>query len=535
MSLRKKILISLVVIILLIISLLTLNSYMAREEGRYVQRLLGIHRQYTTLLDLKNEINQQLNEAQEIFIYGKALEERNFSKTSEAIRQSVAILADALPFEGSLDENNAELSHYQSESQQTLRILQTTYEDLYGELVLMTRLIQVGRKAKAQEHFQGEISSKFKKLFFQIDEWINIQKKELQATEAGFVRLNDRHNRTSFIALSAILLMVLIFSAIIVSLLGPRLNGLLKGTERIAKGDFSSAVSEKGNDELSRLSRAMNQMMYDLSASRKKLLEQSYYSGMADMVSGTLHNLRNSLSPVIVDLEIIGDELRDVSLERLKQAVREIGSPDTDPGRQRDLLEYLDLACAQLETKVPVIAGNLAAVRKKIDIVEKVLNEQSRYVEMERPLEDIDLGEVVSDSLGLVKKSYLDRVPVTIDASIAAIGTVRTQRIVLVQILANLIGNALESVIRSGKPDGRVTVRAARDEPGCIHIQVIDTGEGIDAEMLAKIFERGVSTSHEGYGLGLHWSANSVASLEGKLYAASDGVGHGAIFHLILS
>lgn len=534
MSLRKKILISLVAIILLIIALLTLNSYMAREEGRYVQRLLWIHHQYTTLLNLKNEVNQQLSEAQEIFIYGKALEDKNFSRTLAAIGQRVKALSDALPFEGPAAINNHELSSYQRASQQKLRTLRSTYEDLYGELVLMTRLLQVGRKAKAQEHFQSEISLKFKRLFSQIDEWVNIQKQELRETEADFVRLNDRHNRTSLVALSAILLMVLIFSAIIVSLLGPRLNGLLRGTERIAKGDFSTAVSEKGHDELSRLSRAMNQMMAELAASRKKLLEQSYYSGMADMVSGTLHNLRNSLSPVIVDLEMIGDDLQEVSLERIRKAVDEIGSPGNDPARHTDLVEYLNLAGAALEAKMSAIVDDLSSVRKRIDIIEKVLNEQSHYVEMERPLEDISLRELIEDCLGLVKKDYLDRGTVAADESVGAIGTVRTQRIVLVQILANLVSNALESIIRSEREGGLVTITAAINEQGRVHVRVIDNGEGIASDMLQKIFERGVSSSHEGYGLGLHWSANSVASLQGKLYAESDGPGCGATMHLIL-
>jgi sensor histidine kinase regulating citrate/malate metabolism len=50
-----------------------------------------------------------------------------------------------------------------------------------------------------------------------------------------------------------------------------------------------------------------------------------------------------------------------------------------------------------------------------------------------------------------------------------------------------------------------------------------------------KIFQRGFS-SKEGNmsGLGLHWCANAVAGMGGRIQAESDGPGHGAEFHVLL-
>ena len=516
--------------------MLTLNSYMAKKESRYVQRLLLIHHQYAALLNLKNAVNRQLSAAQEIFIYGKSKDESNFEETTELVREEAKRLFEAVSKEMTFEQADGQWQEHQAQGQQRIIALQHEYEDILREMLLMTRLIKVGRKSKAQDHFNNKIRVRFIEFFDQIDSWIEIHRQELVNTETGFISINLRQNNNSMVALSAILVVVLVFSGMIAYLLGPRLRQLLRGTERIARGDFSTPVPEKGNDEFSQLSKSMNLMMSDLSTSRKKLLEQSYYSGMADMVSGTLHNLRNALSPVIVDLEIIEKEMGDINLKRLHHDADELGSSENNHERKQDLLEFLKLSLENLEGSIPELASSLASVRKKIDVVEKVLNEHSRFADMERPLEKLPLVELFNDALGLVKQGYLDSIPVIIDDSVTEIGTIVSQRIVLVQVLANLVNNGLESILRAGKDDGElvITAKVAGENQKKVHLQITDNGEGIEKTMLNSIFERGISSKDEGYGLGLHWCANSVASLEGKLYAASEGKGKGAVLHLIL-
>ena len=124
-----------------------------------------------------------------------------------------------------------------------------------------------------------------------------------------------------------------------------------------------------------------------------------------------------------------------------------------------------------------------------------------------------------------------------IDESVKAVGPIVSQRIVLVQVLSNLVNNGLESICRSGSFDGRIVIEAMETDDGGgrqVHVKVSDTGEGIAPEMLERIFERGISAKEGGEGLGLHWCANATASLSGRLYAESPGLGQGATLHLIL-
>ena len=535
MSLRNKLIISFASIFLLVVSLLLLNSSMAREEGSYVQRLLAIHHQYAALLNVKNAVNRQLSEAQDVFIYGKTVDDANCQETlvqvGEEIKslQTAVDLIETLPIASKVSAGGG--------ARERMVTLQHQYEDLYRELMLMVSLFQNGRQAKAQEHFQSEIGKRFANFFSQIDTWLVIQKGELASTEAGFVAINQRHNRTSLLALVAIMGIVLFFSGVFVYLLGPRLQDLLRGTERISRGDFSRPVLVSGNDEFSRLSRATNQMMADLAASRKKLLEQSYYSGMADMVSGTLHNLRNALAPIVIELETQKQVVDELKLGRMIQACDELKSEALGAGRQADLLEFLTLSLNRLTANLRDMSETMALTRNKVEVVEKVLNQHSHLARMERPLEPIALVELVQDCLGLVQQASLTRIPVLIDESVAAIGTIVSQRIVLVQVLANLVNNGLESIDRSGVADGRIVIEATESDHGDgrqVHVTVSDSGEGIAPEMLERIFERGISAKDGGGGLGLHWCANATASLSGRLYAESPGPGQGATLHLII-
>lgn len=536
MSLRNKLIISFASIFLLVVSLLLLNSSMAREEGRYVQRLLAIHHQYAALLNLKNAVSRQLSEAQDIFIYGKTVDNANFQETLAQVGDEVKTLQTAVELLETLPlaSGSAALGSVR----ERMVTLQHQYEDLYREVMLMVSLFQNGRQAKAQEHFQAEIGKRFADFFSQIDNWLVLQKGELVRTEAGFVTINQRHNRTSLLALLAIMGIVLFFSGVFAYLLGPRLRDLLRGTERISRGDFSRPVVATGNDEFTRLSRSMNQMMADLAASRKKLLEQSYYSGMADMVSGTLHNLRNALAPIVIELETQQQVVDELKVERMIQACTELKGEAVGTNRQADLLEFLGLALDRLLAKLREMSETMTLTRHKVEIVEKVLNQHSHLARMERPLEPMALVEVVQDCLGLVRQEALAQIPVLIDDSVAAIGPLISQRIVLVQVLANLVNNGLESIGRAGLAAGKIVITA--EESGGdgasrqIHVKVSDTGEGIAPEMLTRIFERGTSAKEGGSGLGLHWCANATASLSGHLYAESAGPGQGATLHLLL-
>ena len=102
------------------------------------------------------------------------------------------------------------------------------------------------------------------------------------------------------------------------------------------------------------------------------------------------------------------------------------------------------------------------------------------------------------------------------------------------QVLTNLVHNALKFTL----PGGRVDVGAATKEPGTIQISVRDTGPGIPASDLPRIFDRfysspSVPPDTRGAGLGLAISKSLIALHRGQL-SVSSTPGQGSHFFVDL-
>jgi signal transduction histidine kinase len=106
----------------------------------------------------------------------------------------------------------------------------------------------------------------------------------------------------------------------------------------------------------------------------------------------------------------------------------------------------------------------------------------------------------------------------------------------IAQILGNLLGNAAKFQVEPGV----VVVQVEPLENGSVSISVCDTGVGIEAELLGRVFDPFVQGQQDGArsqgGLGLGLAvARGLAELHGgKLTAESAGPGRGASFTLTL-
>jgi two-component system phosphate regulon sensor histidine kinase PhoR len=140
---------------------------------------------------------------------------------------------------------------------------------------------------------------------------------------------------------------------------------------------------------------------------------------------------------------------------------------------------------------------------------------------------ELDIQATIDDVIGAMQASARDR-GVTLGSDVHAYArTVFVDPTALRQILTNLVENALRYT-----PSGSVMVRAIRLGDGAVRIDVTDTGVGISAEHLSRIFERfyrvdeGRSRSAGGTGLGLAIVRHLVEAHGGQVRAESTpGVG----------
>ncbi len=305
-----------------------------------------------------------------------------------------------------------------------------------------------------------------------------------------------------------------------------------------SSGDLTARLAMKTGDEIGTLATEFDRMVEHLAQARKELLKQSYRSGLAEMASGTLHNVRNALTPVLVEIDLLRKELSSVPVDQIETAKRQLSDVSVPDSRKQDLAKFLDLANGRLVAVTRETHTKLDHVVGRAKQIEQFLSDQEGAARTDRPMECVAVDALVRDAESLLPAELRERLSIEMGPGVAGLGSMRTHRICMLQVFGNLLTNAAEAIGEAGKTSGTVRIDASTEDGDggpAIHLRFRDDGVGIPAENLARIFERGFTTKAKtSRGLGLHWCANSVAAMGGRMYAESDGPGQGACLHVVV-
>jgi len=337
-------------------------------------------------------------------------------------------------------------------------------------------------------------------------------------------------------AVAALALLVIVLNRMV---LGP-LARVTRHAVAIGKGeDLSARLNLGRRDEIGRLASEFDGMVARVADTRRELVDQSFQAGFAELAKGVLHNLGNAMTPLGVRVAKLGERLRDAPADDLAVASAELAGTDAGSARQADLKEFLRLGCRSMVTTVEEAKQDVAVIQRQSVFVQTALSELMRSTRNAHVIESVSLPDLVTQTLEIVPDAARQRLAVESDKSLRDLGAVPIARTVLRLVLQNLIINAADAVRDAGRAKGvmRVAAEIVRDAgQEHLHLQCKDDGVGISKDNLERVFEKGFSTkSHDtNYGIGLHWCANAIAALGGRIWAASEGPGHGASMHLLL-
>lgn len=144
----------------------------------------------------------------------------------------------------------------------------------------------------------------------------------------------------------------------------------------------------------------------------------------------------------------------------------------------------------------------------------------------------VDLGSVVRDAVQLVSSEAARR-RATLEVALApALPLVHGDGVLLLQVLLNLLLNALDAVAE--QPLGRrtVTLRGA-EKGGVVELSVSDSGPGLPPSAQETAFEPFFTTKARGLGMGLTICRSIAEAHQGGI-SAENGPGGGALFRLTL-
>lgn len=278
----------------------------------------------------------------------------------------------------------------------------------------------------------------------------------------------------SMIVIGVGLLMVVTLVIATRRLLRP-IDELTRVANRIATGDRNIVIPASGDDEIGILARAMMRMADELRAAGKNS-EQSAVGQMASMIA---HDLRNALSAVKMNLQILD------SHHRLE------GDGQT---------ESCEIALGQVR------------------YMETILNDMLTFA---RPgsaeFDWVDLGDTLrTASVSLLPETTQKSIDLRMEGE-EKLPTVMADRNKLLQLFQNILSNAVHAV-----PDwGHITIRTRcllHESQPAVEVRIEDDGPGISPQNADKVFEPFFTTSARGTGLGLAIVRRIVAQHGGKVY-----------------
>jgi len=242
--------------------------------------------------------------------------------------------------------------------------------------------------------------------------------------------------------------------------------------------------------ELASLKASLREAADEAAALRSRLGEAKHLATVGTMSAQIAHQLRNPLTSIQLYVQLLEDDLRKA-----------------DGPSAAEAFDLLDLVLNEL--------------RSLVEITDNYL-QYARLPALEAA--PLDLNPAVGELVRFLRPEFA-RNGITVSARLQdGLAPVAGDRRLLRLALMNLLKNAAEAM----GPGGRLRVKTCQQN-GAVEIHVADTGPGIAAADLERIFEPFYTTKDSGSGLGLSLSRQIVEKHDGSL-ACQSMVGVGTTF-----
>ena len=273
-----------------------------------------------------------------------------------------------------------------------------------------------------------------------------------------------------------------------------------------------------------------------LKAAQEKLLETARKVGMAEVATGVLHNVGNVLNSVSVTAESIQKRIRKSKVSYIKDVVNlfqehsnNLSTFLTNEERGKKLPLFLANLSEELVEEQSRCLESLEELTRHVQHVADIIQLQQSYSKTKGLTEPTSIAELVDDAIK-INAEALSRNNVKVKREFADLPMILIDRHKILQILTNLISNAIYALATSNQEEKILAINVKESGEEKARIEVCDNGIGIPQENLTRIFEHGFTTKKKGHGFGLHSTALSINELNGSIVARSDGPDKGATF-----
>jgi signal transduction histidine kinase len=222
-------------------------------------------------------------------------------------------------------------------------------------------------------------------------------------------------------------------------------------------------------------------------------------SDLYEKVQNLYAQLKTTKEAQMQFIQVVAHEIANPTQTILGLADLMFSKNNLDAGHLKDLLKMI----INNAKKIKFLTYNLLEIAR-IDNQLLTLNK-----------EEFDLVELVKDLLKEVKNQIgVKKISLNLECKEDSILLV-ADKLRLNQVILNIINNAIRII----KEEGEIIVFLEKQDNNDVIIRITDNGPGIPSDIMDKIFEKFVTGSKTGTGLGLYICKNIIEKHGGKIWA----------------
>jgi len=286
--------------------------------------------------------------------------------------------------------------------------------------------------------------------------------------------------------LAGAILLCFVLLAVLLVLIERPLEELMYTIKRVRDGDLKARVEfSKRVDDVGQLGRQFNEMVEQLDQNReeihdlhkREMARAEHLATLGELAAGLAHEIRNPLAGIAGVVDIMGKEL-----------------PPTSPSR--------------------AVIGD---VHREVLHIQAILNDLLAYSRPRPPaFHPANINTTVEQAVVLARQQVLTKPIQVLFEPNPLLPPVEHDPALIQQVVLNITLNGIQAISGSGQ----VTLALLQNHDN-VAITISDTGRGISADALPRIFKPFFTTRSEGTGLGLSLANGIVQSHGGRIDVTS--------------